>query len=328
MYNLQSRYIIASLLLALVLFWNLSKNTTINASLSSVKEIKIMNTSEKWERIYSYWENRLRISDLSCKGATTSEIEQLESHLQFELPESFIESLKNCNHPYLPIQGYTFSWFGSHVRYMNVDEIIEFYDQNRIYAAGNHNYYKIYDNIVQPKEGWPDKWVPFMDAFGIYATIDLRDDIGDQYGQIILMDPSNGRIALWADSYENFLTEAIDIIYKRGNLMKEFYGRLRISYELEDVEDEEYDNDFLEHLVVKGSTKDNITDKIEIDYDGKSWFESKNFFEYIENFNSTMTAPIALPTEDESTLKKELMMASPHNLMTYFDVVKKWCIFI
>lgn len=189
-----------------------------------------MTILKNWERLTKYWKNRLNVLEIPCTGASEKDILKLEKITGAELPNIYKESIKLCNESYvLPKEekvGY--AWLhGSAL--LSINEIIEIIKEIKPIYEELDRYdspYEINGKITEPINGWPDGWIPFLSDFGYFGVLDLRPDIGDEYGQVLLVDPINGFITFWAKNYEEFLTFIIDKLIDEGEISEEYYDEM------------------------------------------------------------------------------------------------------
>lgn len=195
-----------------------------------------MTVTENWDRLKNYWQIKLKVSSIKCNGATDEEIAELEMKLQLKLPQSYIDSLKICNQSYFSVEeGSRYAWFGAPSRPLSIRDVIFTANDLPQYYVGM-KFEDIYGDIVEPESKWPDGWVPILGAFQYFGMIDLRPGIGDQYGQVLLSDPVNGKLTVWAKSYEEFFNIAVNTVIKSGGISERYYEKkLHLSHDIHPI---------------------------------------------------------------------------------------------
>lgn len=180
-----------------------------------------MDIETTWQKIFEYWEKTAPSSTEKCEGATKEELNKL--NMIVETPISLRKSLTICNQSNRKNGTLFYSWFGGQSRIFTSKDIINFMINETQYYDIDESYEKVYGNVLNPKSGWPKEWIPILEAFGLFVVVDLRPNIGNQYGQILLVDPANSVLAYWASSYEEFMTKAMNILYEHGELTGNYF---------------------------------------------------------------------------------------------------------
>lgn len=159
-----------------------------------------------------------------CQGASQQELDFLQKQIDVNLDKALLGSLSICAHPDT-LDGDRYEWLGDINRLLTINEIVEEYNMFRKFDlqspddASRHQYFQIFDGVVAPASMWPKEWIPIFDWDTSYkGVLDMREDIGDQKGQILLIAVEGGIIARWADSYEGFLSMAADSVEKYGEM--------------------------------------------------------------------------------------------------------------
>jgi len=64
---------------------------------------------------------------------------------------------------------------------------------------------------------WINAWVPIYSwNCDELALLDLRENIGEQYGQVLYLDQEYDILGVWAKSYKEFLKSITDAILDHG----------------------------------------------------------------------------------------------------------------
>jgi len=157
-----------------------------------------INTSftmeEVWQEYKEYWlknEPTMTAPD-TCTPHTEEEIRKLENILKLKLPEDLKISFKTVNHLSKKCDdNLVHSWFGSKtgVSLSTPFDIID-NDNNSLQTIDLFGTdYNIYDGQITPYDErlkqWPNEWILIADKYDVIFFIDLRDNIGDEYGQVI-----------------------------------------------------------------------------------------------------------------------------------------------
>lgn len=210
-----------------------------------------MTAEESWQKIFEFWKNetperakkRKSVQEVierrrefdsnpetyydnythvrqSCQGATDEEIDRLKAQINAELPNSLITSLKVCNEK--PIyKGSYYFFLGEESHLFTVNEIAKTYHEMNEYR-NDFGYDTVMNDIIPPENTWPREWIPFYEWLeDLYAVIDMREEIGRQQGQILLIDMIDSTICRWSDSYETFLENAVRLLQEHGEIPPE-----------------------------------------------------------------------------------------------------------
>jgi cell wall assembly regulator SMI1 len=158
-----------------------------------------LSMEEVWEEYKVYWlkhEPNMTAPE-TCLPHTEEEIIKLEDTLNIKLPEDLKISFKTVNHSSKKCDDNLFhSWFGSKtgISLFSPKEMI-YKDKSAFYNVYvDSATYTIYDGEITPypeKNGkWINKLVPIVHKYDITIFMDLRENIGDEYGQIVAYMPT------------------------------------------------------------------------------------------------------------------------------------------
>jgi len=172
-----------------------------------------------WDKLFEYWKT-FEPSFVGCNAATQKEVLELEKYLKFKLPIDFKESLQRCNaYPLEPtnvIKSSCFMTGGAGTLY-TIDEIQTSHQDFKEYMFDGCAY-KYIDSKILPKNiVWSNAWIPIYSwNCDELALLDLRENIGEQYGQVLYLDQEYDTLGVWAKSYEEFLKSIADAILDHG----------------------------------------------------------------------------------------------------------------
>jgi len=153
-----------------------------------------LTMEEVWQEYKEYWlkhEPKMTAPE-TCTPHTEEEIVKLEHILDVKLPEDLKTSFRTVNHSSKKCDdNLVHSWFGSKtgVRLSIPSDIIDKNNNSLQTIDLFGTDYNIYDGQITPYDviprQWPNKWVLIADKYDVVFFIDLRDNIGDEYGQVL-----------------------------------------------------------------------------------------------------------------------------------------------
>ncbi len=177
------------------------------------------NISNIWNKAFAYWQ----INEPNFKGcnvATDKEILAFEEYLKFKLPDDFKESIKKCNaYPFEPTKVLKSSCLmtGGAGTLYTIDEIQTSHNDFKEYMFDGCAYRYIDININPKNIVWSNEWIPIYSwNCKEIALLDLRENIGERYGQVLYLDQEYDTLGIWAQSYEKFLKSIADAILDHG----------------------------------------------------------------------------------------------------------------
>ncbi|MCK5677654.1 MAG: SMI1/KNR4 family protein [Flavobacteriaceae bacterium] len=167
---------------------------------------------EVWQEYREYWVDHepMMTAPDTCNPNTEEEIEKLENLLDIKLPNDFRQSLKSVKHSNKKCDdNLSHSWFGSRTGILlyDVEDIISDSLMLRKYHEFYIDDYNIYWNDITPfdsnRKYWLNEWIPILTQNNIIIFIDLREGIGDEYGQVLayLATDEGGRGSVKAPEY-------------------------------------------------------------------------------------------------------------------------------
>lgn len=199
-----------------------------------------MSIDDIWEAYKDYWLEHEPDMTEPCSGESKESVEKLEKQLGVHLPEDFKKSLQITLHRTKKCDGHDHSWFGSktgvnlfgcktiwdvYVDYIEVQDLMED-DEEKRYLSKK----------ISPYEGetWPKEWVPIAERHGITFFLDLRQEIGDHYGNVLAVklncEDDNGNwyipFAYVAESFTDFLIRELEEVKKTKGLYDEYFLKL------------------------------------------------------------------------------------------------------
>jgi len=172
-----------------------------------------------WNTLFEYWKT-FEPSFIGCNGATQKEVLELEEYLQFKLPIDFKESLQICNaYPFEPknvIKSSCLMTGGAGTLY-TIEEIQTLHQDFKEYMFDGCGY-RYLDPKIFPKDiVWSHYWIPIYSwNCDELALLDLRENIGEQYGQVLYLDQEYDTLGVWANSYEEFFGSIAYAILDHG----------------------------------------------------------------------------------------------------------------
>lgn len=172
------------------------------------------------EEDISYYNYFLQVRQ-TCMGASEDDIKRLRGELKVEPPRALIDSLKTCNETFIDANEIRYDWFGTQILLFTLDEIIDCYldmlDEANDYSDAVMT---AKGELLKPDTIWPKEWIPFsaLDEMGIYFAIDMRDEQGNQKGQVVWYDYMNNVAGIFANSYEVFFENTVNVMYENGEL--------------------------------------------------------------------------------------------------------------
>ncbi len=172
-----------------------------------------------WDDLFAYWkENEPAFTQ--CDSATDQEIIELEKYLQPQLPNEFKQSLGRCNnYPKDPtdIQKSSCNFTGGGGILFDINTIYELHNEYKEYMYDGGAYGKI-DPRLDPKDiVWSHYWIPIYSwNCDEMILLDLREDIKDQYGQILYLDQEYDTLGICTNSYQEFLELISNAILDHG----------------------------------------------------------------------------------------------------------------
>jgi hypothetical protein len=155
-----------------------------------------LSIEEIWETYEKYWliNEPKMTTPKTCKPNTKQDIHVLEESLGYKLPIDLKKSLQIVNHSSKKCDDDKYhSWFGSKTG-------IFFYSALELLANNNHDIdlqiadYSIYEKGIIPYKGkdiFLKEWLVIASNLNIYIFLDLRNNIGNQYGQVLAYLPTS-----------------------------------------------------------------------------------------------------------------------------------------
>lgn len=172
-----------------------------------------------WNKLFEYWKT-FEPNFSRCNIATEKEILNFEAYLQVKLPDDFKKSLEICNaypseRKYV-IKSSCLITGGAGTLYTINDMQIAHEDFKGYMFDGYA--YKHIDSKIFPKDiVWSNDWIPIYSwNCDELVLLDLRENIGEQYGQILYLDQEYDILGIWATSYEEFLKSIANAILDHG----------------------------------------------------------------------------------------------------------------
>ena len=216
--------------------------TVLRPSGETVHFDRNMDIEAVWQEYFNYWKKHEPDMTEPCPGESKEAVDTLEKTLGVTLPEDFKKSLQFTYHGRKKCSdNLDHSWFGSRTG-------VSFYDTKRIgdYSAQNsldsfsindgRTTNRYFGNVKPYVEGkrWPKAWVMIAYKNGTAICLDLRKDIGDQYGQVIAIylgvndkdDNWFNHIAFVAKDYKEFMILALEEIYLHRGLNDDFFRKI------------------------------------------------------------------------------------------------------
>jgi len=211
----------------------------------SADEREDMTIHDIWNEYITYWSTTepSMTNPKSCKPQTQNEIAVLEKNLNIKLPKDFYISLQTVDHNSKKCDDNRMhSWFGSTtgIVLFNTKEIWNHYKMLLSYVDINEEgVNNKYFGDIKPyteSEKWSKEWIPLLAHNGITFCLDLRSNIGEQYGQVLAVYPGialgkNGNewynyIVFIAKDYKEFMKKMIDDIKSENGLTNDYFRKL------------------------------------------------------------------------------------------------------
>jgi len=179
---------------SIVYLWD---NITYTQGATIVDTSKTMK--QVWEEYKEYWlkHEPTMTEPSSCRPNTKQEVDALERSLSITLPSDFKTSLLFVKHGSKKCDdNLHHSWFGSKtgIELYETKTILSETISLRKHEELDIRDYNIYWNEITPIDKtlktWSKQWLPIASKYDIVFFIDLREDIGKQYGQVLAFLPT------------------------------------------------------------------------------------------------------------------------------------------
>lgn len=210
-----------------------------------------MTIGQVWQAYTEYWLKHEPDMTDPCLGESKEEVEKTEEKLNIKFPEEFKESLQLTFHRTKKCDGYDHSWFGSRtgIQLYWCDFIVQMKDV-LVEMDVINDYENIYFDDIAPYNGdiWPCEWIPIAQKSGIFFFLDLRKNIGEQYGQVLAVifgiEDENGNwishFVRVGHSFGDFLEQALVEVKKNQGLYEDYF--LKLMHLPEDYIDDDWGN--------------------------------------------------------------------------------------
>jgi len=177
------------LLVIAIALW-LWKHYSYTAGYKNIDHNKSIETV--WQEYRAYWlkHEPTMTAPATCQANSHEEVEALEKVLEVQLPDDLKKSLQLVDHRRKKCDdNLVHSWFGSRTG-------ISLYDVERLKIINldmqkNPSFhdrdYNAYWGDIAPVTGryWPKEWLVIAGKYNVLIFIDLRKNIGNQYGQVL-----------------------------------------------------------------------------------------------------------------------------------------------
>jgi len=235
----KQKYVLAIIIISMI---------TINYSFAAEKltnERTEMDIKSIWSEYIAYWREKepTMTAPETCKPESKEDVEKLESYLGVVLPEDFKQSFQIVDHSRKKCDdNLDHSWLGSTtgIFLYNTKDVKVYHDFNLQYIDDLKYTSSKYFGDIEPhhikSSKWPKEWIPFMGHNGITFCIDLRENLGNQYGQILAIYPrvnlgiKNNKwytFIVWlAPNYTEFMKKILEDIKKENGLDDNYFRKL------------------------------------------------------------------------------------------------------
>jgi cell wall assembly regulator SMI1 len=211
---------------------------TSHIGVAATQKIKENNKMENiWKQYIEYWQKHDKEIKFGL-GDNQSDIKSVEEFFHLKLPISLKKSLSLNYHSYRKGKNskYPYSWFGDLIetKLLTAKMMIEEYTMWLKPLEINEGDMKsVYVGDIKPytQKGWIKDWLPILTRADMDMTLflDLRSD-SNKHGQVLLIYPSaevndefHNRFAFVADSFEDFMKEALEYMKIHKGLDNDYF---------------------------------------------------------------------------------------------------------
>ena len=192
-----------------------------------------MRIEKIWDELYIFWK-QIDNQTLKINAKSSEDIVKLEQILNIELPIEFKTSLSYVCHS--ARNKMDDSWFGNYIEtnFLTINEIEEEYQECINVIDEVENIYTG-DILTYDREDWSKYWIPILTRMDIdiIIFIDLRENIGKQYGQILLYQPNIeiedghwvNHISYIASSYTQFMEQMLTEIKSTKGIKEKYFAQ-------------------------------------------------------------------------------------------------------